>query len=177
MDSFDQAVKLICGKGTAPDWGEVRKLFEQAARSGHAKAQFNLGVMYAKGIGAEHDRQLAYRWFARAAAQGHSAARQVLSKYFQHTIEDGASPGMPKPENAICPLPSADNGDALQNVAATQSGAPGDSRISHEFHAGRQHAGTLGDAAIQSHRSFAMMLATLICVIAIVLVRGYFSLL
>lgn len=177
MDSFDQAVKLICSTGTAPDWDQVRKLFEQAAREGHARAQFNLGVMYAKGLGTAYDKQSAYDWFARAAAQGHRPARQALSRYFQHATEERPSPAMGKLGDATRLLP--EKGSALQDTATAQSGAPDAQKngINHGLTGDWQHAGTLDEGANQSHRSFAMMLATLICVISIVLVRGYFSLL
>jgi TPR repeat protein len=41
-----------------------------AAEQGNAKAQTNLGVMYANGQGVPQDYVLAHMWFNLAAAQG-----------------------------------------------------------------------------------------------------------
>ena len=49
--------------------------FHQAAKQGHAGAQFNLGVIYAKGQGIPQDNQQATHWFHLAAKQGHSGAQ------------------------------------------------------------------------------------------------------
>ena len=43
-----------------------------AARQGLARAQHNLGLMYANGEGVPQDDVLAYAWWNLAAAQGHT---------------------------------------------------------------------------------------------------------
>ena len=45
------------------------------AEQGDADAQFNLGVMYAYGVGVPQDFLPAYVWFSAAAAQGLENAR------------------------------------------------------------------------------------------------------
>src|SRR5690242_4574215 len=48
------------------------------AERGDAAAQFNLGVMYAQGLGMPQDVAQAALWFRRAADQGHAAAQSNL---------------------------------------------------------------------------------------------------
>ena len=49
-----------------------------AAAQGRADAQFNLGVMHAKGRGVPQDYGLALKWYRLAAAQGHAKAQSNL---------------------------------------------------------------------------------------------------
>src|SRR5581483_1743524 len=49
------------------------------AEQGYAAAQFNLGRMYAGGHGIRQSDFEAYKWFARAAAQGNPDARKQLA--------------------------------------------------------------------------------------------------
>jgi len=48
------------------------------AESGDAKAQYQLGMAYFKGIGIERDPQLALRWIEKAAEQGYGEAQYTL---------------------------------------------------------------------------------------------------
>ena len=53
-----------------------------AARKDYASAQYNLGIMYAKGQGLPQDYVRAHAWFNIAATQGNEPAvnnRDVLS--------------------------------------------------------------------------------------------------
>ncbi len=62
-----------CQKKTAAESFETTKAL---AETGDAKAQFNLGRMYAKGEGvAENDVQ-AYKWWNLAAAQENNSAKE-----------------------------------------------------------------------------------------------------
>ena len=54
------------------------KLWLPMAEQGYAKAQFNLGVMYAKGQGVKQDDFEAVKWFRKAAEQGHANAQAIL---------------------------------------------------------------------------------------------------
>ena len=53
---------------------------ELAARAdgGDAKAQYQLGLAYFKGVGIERDPQLALKWIEKAAEQGYSEAQYAL---------------------------------------------------------------------------------------------------
>lgn len=49
-----------------------------AAKQGDAKAQSNLGVMYAKGEGIPENSIRAYVWWSMAKTQGHESAKGNL---------------------------------------------------------------------------------------------------
>lgn len=53
-------------------------LFE-AARRGHADAQYHLGLLFYAGAGVRKNEQEGSKWIARAAANGHAAARGFTS--------------------------------------------------------------------------------------------------
>jgi TPR repeat protein len=48
------------------------------AEAGDAAAQYNLGVMYADGLGVPQDDAEAVRWFRLVADQGHAGAQRNL---------------------------------------------------------------------------------------------------
>ncbi len=52
------------------DYATARKWYEKAAAQGHAKAQNNLGAMYANGEGVRQDRRTAKEWFGKACDNG-----------------------------------------------------------------------------------------------------------
>jgi TPR repeat protein len=58
----------------AQDDTEAAKWFRLAADQGYAKAQNNLGALYARGQGVPRDYIQAYMWFALSAAQGNPPA-------------------------------------------------------------------------------------------------------
>lgn len=51
----------------------------RAAEAGQAKAQYNLGLMYANGVGVEQDPKQALRWYQKSADKGFSAAQYILA--------------------------------------------------------------------------------------------------
>ena len=65
------------------DYATAIKEFSVAAEQGHAKAQYNLGTMYAKGEGVPENYIKAYMWVSLAAAFGYKdekKAKEVLKK-------------------------------------------------------------------------------------------------
>ena len=64
------------GEGVPEDVTEATKWFRKSAEQGEAKAQSNLGVLYANGDGIPEDNVLAYMWWKLAAAQGHEVAKK-----------------------------------------------------------------------------------------------------
>jgi len=52
--------------------------WRSAAEGGHAEAQFNLGIAYAKGLGTLADMSEAARWWRRAATHGNTNAQYNL---------------------------------------------------------------------------------------------------
>lgn len=60
------------------EYGRATKLWYSPAEQGHVLAQFNLGVAYATGQGADLDFTKAARWWQAAGYQGHTAAQYNL---------------------------------------------------------------------------------------------------
>ena len=65
------------------DYATALREWRPLAEQGYAKAQFNLGVMSAKGHGMTQDYVQAHMWFNLAAAQGNKLAtegRDIVAK-------------------------------------------------------------------------------------------------
>ena len=58
--------------------GQSFEQIKTKAEDGDARAQFNLGRMYAEGRGVTKDEEEAFKWVRRAAEQGHTAAQNRL---------------------------------------------------------------------------------------------------
>lgn len=65
----------------------------QAAQSGDADAQFNLGEMFEKGSGVPLDTGRAFIWFERAAKQNHQQARFNLASMYYRGEGTETNPG------------------------------------------------------------------------------------
>jgi len=55
---------------------------QQAAQQGNARAQFDLGLMYAKGEGVRKDEKKAFSWFHKAARNNHVEAKFYMGLSF-----------------------------------------------------------------------------------------------
>jgi soluble lytic murein transglycosylase-like protein len=66
-------------RGYKRDYGRARQLYCAAARLGHQPAQLRLAWMYANGLGAPQDRDLAAAWLQVAATNGDLEARKFLA--------------------------------------------------------------------------------------------------
>jgi peptidoglycan hydrolase-like protein with peptidoglycan-binding domain len=62
----------------AGDYAEAAKWWRKAAEQGDAYAQYNLGLMYAKGEGVTQDDVEAVKWYRKAADQGLAEAQYNL---------------------------------------------------------------------------------------------------
>lgn len=72
--AFRIGMMMENGEGAASwDYGGALRYFAQAAKSGHAKAQYALATMYLEGRGAAQDYGRAYLWFSLAAANAQRA--------------------------------------------------------------------------------------------------------
>ena len=100
-------------RGYRRDYGRARQLYCAAARLGHQPAQLRLAWMYANGLGAPQDKDLAGAWLRVASANGDLQARKFLAllgdtsdarkprctyesrfdAYAIATIPDGTDPG------------------------------------------------------------------------------------
>ena len=57
------------------DYATALREYSVLAEQGHAKAQKNLGVMYAKGEGVRQDYKEAVKWFRKSAEQGYAVGQ------------------------------------------------------------------------------------------------------
>jgi hypothetical protein len=67
--------------------------FKLSADQGFRSAQYNLGVIYARGDGVEKDPEEAFKWYALAAAQDHPTAQYNLGAFHRDglgTAADGS---------------------------------------------------------------------------------------
>lgn len=80
LAGFDEGVAAY-EAGNAP---LAAKEFRVAAEEGHADSQFNLGLMYEKGIGVSQDEREAVVWYQKAALQGHSYAQFNLAVLYEN---------------------------------------------------------------------------------------------
>jgi len=71
---FQQAMEATL----AGDYLRARDIWRQLAESGHAQAQFNLGMLYANGYGAPADPGRAAAWYTKAADSGLPSAQVNL---------------------------------------------------------------------------------------------------
>ena len=60
------------------------KEFLSAAREGHADSQFNVALMYERGIGVGKDEKEAAFWYGKAASQGNAAAQFNLGVLYEN---------------------------------------------------------------------------------------------
>jgi localization factor PodJL len=60
--------------GGKPDYGEAAQWFRKAGQFGIRDSQFNLGVLYARGMGVPQDLVQSWLWFSLAAQQGDADA-------------------------------------------------------------------------------------------------------
>jgi len=63
--------------------------FLTAAKEGHADSQFNVGLMYEKGIGVGKDEKEAVAWYSKSAEQGNSAAQYNLGVLYENGLGTG----------------------------------------------------------------------------------------
>jgi len=73
-DDIDDGVKAY----DEGNYVQALKLLQPLATQGNAVAQYNLGVMYARGKGVIQDYQEARKWWQLAAKQGEAAAQYNL---------------------------------------------------------------------------------------------------
>ncbi len=76
------------------DYATALKEFRPLGDRGHAKAQYNLGLMYARALGVPLDYGLAAQWLERAAKQGLAPAQSNLAVLYV------AGRGVPQDYNA-----------------------------------------------------------------------------
>jgi hypothetical protein len=66
----------------AKDYARAASLFTQAAQQDNARAQFELGRMYLKGLGIEKDCAMTAAWIGKAATQNLSIAQTLFATLY-----------------------------------------------------------------------------------------------
>lgn len=61
------------------DFVSAVRSWRHVAEQGNAKAQYNMGVAYARGIGVPKDWSEAQKWWRWAAEQGHETAKEKIA--------------------------------------------------------------------------------------------------
>jgi TPR repeat protein len=64
------------------DYQEAARWWRLAAENGKVESQYNLGVLYAKGLGVQKDYQEAARWYRKAAEQSQAQAQYSLANLY-----------------------------------------------------------------------------------------------
>jgi localization factor PodJL len=93
-----------------PDYKAAALWFRKAAGYGVADSQFNLAILFARGIGIEQNLAESYKWFALAAAKGDQDAAkkrdEVAARLDQQTLTAAKLAAQtfvtePEPEEAV----------------------------------------------------------------------------
>lgn len=66
------------------DYQRAYQEFKASADAGQAEAEFDLGVMYAQGLGVLRDLNAAASWYRKAADQGNAEAEFALGQMYAH---------------------------------------------------------------------------------------------
>ncbi len=80
--SFDEG-QAACQRG---DYATALREWRPLAEQGNAKAQYNLGLMYRKGLGVPQDYAEAVGWWCKAAEQGHANAQYNLGLMYKNGL-------------------------------------------------------------------------------------------
>lgn len=136
------ALAMLMSEGTLPgasgkpDWDGAIRWFRTAAELGHRDSQYNLGVVYARGLGISADLVAAWKWLSLAAAQGDEDSarkRDIIAKEMDTAALVRAQqevtafvPGTPSAAaNATTMRPEWEAGPLADGVASAPASAPG----------------------------------------------------
>jgi hypothetical protein len=82
MNDYQQGLQFADIDSGTPDWPEAARCFRKAAEAGYSPAQYELGRLYADGLGVEHDLKQAALWYRKAADQGDAEAQNNLGALY-----------------------------------------------------------------------------------------------
>ena len=82
---------IYAADGVPKDYTEAMEWWRKAAKQGHEKAQFALGLMYQTGKGVKVDDTESVKWYRKAAEQGNEDAQVSLGLMYGsgHVVSDG----------------------------------------------------------------------------------------
>jgi TIR domain/Sel1 repeat len=65
------------------DYGQAMQWYQKAAAQGDPNAEYDVGILYDKGLGVPQDRGQAMQWFQKAAARGDAPAEYKIGQYYR----------------------------------------------------------------------------------------------
>lgn len=77
-DVYEQALHLA----KEGEMASAARLFKEAAEQGNRRAQYQLGLLYARGDGVNQDFVKAHQWLHKSAMQGHPKAQYFLGEMY-----------------------------------------------------------------------------------------------
>lgn len=121
IQAFHTAIKKLSGADASDD--AAARLYAQAADSGYAGAQNNLGDFYETGKGVPKNERLALYWYVRAAERGEPTAYLSLAALLQlqTTDKNALSEALKFAILAYTTLPEGANKMLAQNLTVTIS--------------------------------------------------------
>ena len=84
---YEIGIRLLDGKSVAQNTEEGIRWLERAAKSGITLANFRLGGIYEKGLGAKKDLIVARRYYIAAAEKGHAKSMHNLAVLYAEGID------------------------------------------------------------------------------------------
>jgi localization factor PodJL len=112
--------------GGKPDYGEAAQWFRKAGQLGIRDSQFNLGVLYARGMGVPQDLVQSWLWFSLAAQQGDADAakkRDEVAAKMDAGAVSAAARALAEFKTAT-PAPAANDAPAPAGGWEAKTGAP-----------------------------------------------------
>mgnify|MGYP000904881621 CR=1 FL=1 len=86
-DDYKRACKFLYGTDdVVQDFEEAFYLFQSEAEKGNALSMFNMGRMFADGLGEEIDAEESYKWYEKALNAFHKAEDKKSWKYTEYRI-------------------------------------------------------------------------------------------
>lgn len=82
QSDYERGLAYSYGDGVPQNYGNAFKLFESAAKLGHASAQYQLAMAYANGHGVTRNPAAAVEWYEKAARQGLAIAQRSLGNAY-----------------------------------------------------------------------------------------------
>jgi TPR repeat protein len=90
-------LRLISFSRSRDDYAEASTWSRKLAELGHSIGQYQLGIMYAEGLGVPKDRAQALAWLQKAASQ-HDFNASLARKYLEHLENPNPPPEPPPPD-------------------------------------------------------------------------------
>ena len=141
--SFDRGADAYKAK----DYAGAMAQWKPLAESGDARAQSNLGAMYANGLGVKPDPAVAAQWLQKAAAQGNADAEASLGVLYMNG--KGVNQDVAAARGWFAKAAAQDQSLAAFNLGVLYDngqGGPADKAKSAQYYL---QAANLGDAEAQ----------------------------